>query len=238
MAAPGFFSADLPEAESFWLDAATARHVVQVLRMQPGGIIRLTNVAGVTAEAQVLETGKKGCLVQPGERTVDPEPVKHTTVAISLLKNTARFEWFLEKATELGIRRIIPLLCRRTEKQHFRRDRMQSILVSALIQSQQSWLPQLDDPMPFAVFAALQQAGAKGIGYCGEGNKMPLNRFPGLASLRCTLAIGPEGDFAEEEIAMATANGFTLISLGEQRLRTETAGLAAAVMMQQSRDQG
>jgi len=111
---------------------------------------------------------------------------------------------------------------------------MHSILISALIQSQQSWLPQLDDPMTFASFVALPRHGEAGIGYCGEGVKTPLHRFPGLRSARCTLAIGPEGDFTEEEMGMASANGFTVISLGGQRLRTETAALAAAVMLQQN----
>ncbi len=232
MALPAFYSADLPEAGSLWLEAATARHVLQVLRMKTGDLIQLTNGKGVVVTTRIAEAGKKGCVVELGERTVVPPPERQTTVAVSLLRNASRFEWFLEKATELGLRRIIPLLCRRTEKQHFRTERMQSILISALLQSQQSWLPQLDEPMPFSEFVEIPAGHPAGIGYCGEAGKQELKDFPGLRAHSCTLAIGPEGDFTEEEMSLAISKGFVPLSFGEQRLRTETAAMVAAVMVQ------
>jgi 16S rRNA (uracil1498-N3)-methyltransferase len=160
-----------------------------------------------------------------------PRPQRKTCVAISLLKNGNRFEWFLEKATELGIQQIVPLLCERTNRQHFRFERMQSLLVSAMLQSQQSWLPEFQEPVRFNRFVQEFEAGQKFIAHCiDEENKKHLRQLlePSLDSV---VLIGPEGDFTKEEIDLALQHQFAPVSLGDTRLRTETAGIVAATYL-------
>lgn len=227
---PFFYNADITTApEAFDLDEATARHCVQVLRMQPGEQLNLTNGKGLLATAVITHTGKRTCTVSITASGTRAEPKLHTTIAISLLKNTGRFEWFLEKAAELGISEIIPLQCRRTEKQQFRHDRMQQILVSAMLQSRQTHLVQLHPPTRFE--EAVKQQEHAFIAHCYNSEKKELNLALNASQIKRTIFIGPEGDFTEEEIAAALALNYTPVSLGATRLRTETAGIAAAVWM-------
>jgi 16S rRNA (uracil1498-N3)-methyltransferase len=157
------------------------------------------------------------------------------TVAISLLKNASRFEWFLEKATEIGVSGIVPLLCERTEKEHARIDRLRSILVSAMLQSQQAWLPELSEPMGFSELVGRPASGGRYIAHCLEA---PLST-DSLADWRKTadgvppqlILIGPEGDFSPKEVEAALKEGFLPVTLGENRLRTETAGVVAATLL-------
>jgi 16S rRNA (uracil1498-N3)-methyltransferase len=139
----------------------------------------------------------------------------------------------LEKATEIGVRSIIPILCQRTEKQHFRFDRMKTIVVSAMLQSQQTWLPVLQEPVKYISFVKNSAASSnKFIAHCiDENSKVPITSQLINQSTDQLICIGPEGDFTEEEIAMALENNFTPVSLGETRLRTETAGIVAATLM-------
>jgi 16S rRNA (uracil1498-N3)-methyltransferase len=224
-----FFDKDLTEID---LEEDSSRHIVRVLRMKPGEQIRLTDGKGNLLGAAILDAHKKKCRVDIQERVWRPPPEKKVAIAISLLKNANRFEWFLEKATEIGVREIIPLLCERTEKQHFRQDRMQHILVSAMLQSQQAWLPELKPPTPFTQVADSSDPpfAKKLIAHCEEDQRTPISeamRAPGS----CLILVGPEGDFSQKEIAMARAQGFTPVSLGNTRLRSETAGMVAATLL-------
>ncbi|HMO31794.1 MAG TPA: RsmE family RNA methyltransferase [Lacibacter sp.] len=210
----------------------TARHVVQVLRMQPGQALHLTNGSGLLLTAAVVEAHKKKAVVRVVERQEVLPPARRITIAISLLKNTNRFEWFLEKATELGVAGIVPLLCERTERQQFRPDRMKGILVSALQQSRQCWLPVLHPPVKLSHF--LEQPAPGGlnlIAHCAEDEKQSLAALDMHEYADCRILIGPEGDFSAAEIAQARAAGYSPVTLGETRLRTETAGVAAAVLL-------
>jgi 16S rRNA (uracil1498-N3)-methyltransferase len=227
-----FIDKDLPEID---LDEDSSRHIVQVLRMKPGEQIRLTDGKGNLLVAAILEAHKKKCRVNIQERVWRTPPEKKISIAISLLKNANRFEWFLEKATEIGVKEIIPLLCERTEKQHFRQDRMQHILVSAMLQSQQAWLPELRTPTPFPQTAAGSAATytKKLIAYCEEDQRIPVleaMRSPDAPG-SCLILIGPEGDFSQKEIALAREQGFMPVSLGSTRLRSETAGMVAATLL-------
>ena len=161
------------------------------------------------------------------EKVVHPAPQKKMILGISLLKNTARFEWMLEKVTEIGITEIIPLLAERTERQHFREERFQQILVSACLQSGQHHFPILHQPLKFASLFNADLPPAKFIAHCMEGNKPQLKG----QSSDSILLIGPEGDFTAEELAIAVQNNFEPVSLGESRLRTETAGIVGAVLL-------
>jgi 16S rRNA (uracil1498-N3)-methyltransferase len=211
------------------LDEETARHAVQVLRMKTGDRLVLTNGKGLRAEAEIVSAGKKTCTVGIVGQMQDPLPGNEVIIAISPLKNAARFEWFLEKAAELGIRRVVPLICSRTERQHFRGERWQNILVSAMLQSRQSWVTELTEPVAFDAFIRSAKASSLFVAHCIPGEKEPLP-FLGWTGSALVL-IGPEGDFTDAEVAQALGSGYRAVSLGDTRLRTETAGITAAVLL-------
>jgi 16S rRNA (uracil1498-N3)-methyltransferase len=154
-------------------------------------------------------------------------PTHALSLAISPTKNNSRFEWLLEKATELGVSSIIPLICQRTEKQHLRTDRLKQILISAMLQSQQCWLPRLSEPVKFSTWVQQSFSGKRYLAHCiAAGERLSLANQPLPESV--TIAIGPEGDFTPDEIKQAVDAGVLPVILGNTRLRTETAGLYAA----------
>ena len=211
------------------LDEDTSKHVVQVLRMKPAEQLQLTDGKGSLVTVEIIDDHKKKCSVKVVERNFIDKKNQHVSIAISLLKTVSRFEWFLEKATEIGVTEIIPLLCSRTEKQHFRYDRMQQILISAMMQSKQFWLPVLHEPVSFAKAIASNQYSTKLLAHCGEEDKTSVADFRHNTSVQ--IFIGPEGDFTKEEIAAAIAAGFQPVTLGNTRLRAETAGVVAATVL-------
>ncbi len=216
--------------QNITLDEDTSRHIVQVLRMKRGEQLHLTDGLGHLLLAEITDDHKKHCSVAVREVNFTPAAERKVTIAISNIKNASRFEWFLEKACEVGISEIIPLVCERTEKERFRHDRMNAICISAMLQSQQVWLPQLTEPQPFKDVIEKNAATVKYIAHCEDGPKNPLARQAAQAST--IILIGPEGDFTSGEIAKAQEKGFIPVSLGETRLRTETAGVVAAVLLQ------
>jgi 16S rRNA (uracil1498-N3)-methyltransferase len=237
MPLPIFFTDSIATLhESLELNEDTSKHVVQVLRMRNGELLQLTDGKGNLMTAQISEAHKKRTLVKITRAECMPAAARHTAIAISLLKNANRFEWFLEKATELGIRTIIPLICEHTERQHFRQDRMQAVLVSAMLQSQQSWLPELYEPVAFEKWIktdrVFDDSFQKFIAHCADdGNKRNFREQIDHARNGIIL-IGPEGDFSADEIALALQHGFMPVSLGDTRLRAETAGMVAATILQ------
>ncbi|HMK20165.1 MAG TPA: RsmE family RNA methyltransferase [Chitinophagaceae bacterium] len=234
MALPFFYIADYNSSQKeIVLDEDTSRHVVQVLRMKEGEKLNLTDGKGNLITAEIADAHKKHCSVKIIDSLFTTHDSRKVTIAISLLKNTSRFEWFLEKATEIGVSEIIPLICERTEKQKFRYDRMKGICISAMLQSQQTWLPLLHEPKQFSHVAIEQfDDQQKFIAHCEEsGQKNNLSTFQSFN--HSTILIGPEGDFSKEEIEFALQKGFIPVSLGETRLRTETAGIVAAVLLRQ-----
>lgn len=214
------------------LNEETSKHVVQVLRMQAGEQLNLTDGKGTLFTAAIVDAHKKYCTVRILSTAYTAEPARKTTIAVSLVKNASRFEWFLEKATEIGVTEIIPLLCERTERQHFRYERMKGILVSAMLQSQQTWLPFLHEPVKFEQLKMMQFENAlKLIAHCEETQKNSFSNFQIEKFSNSIILIGPEGDFTTNEIEMAIADGYEPVMLGETRLRTETAAVAAAVLL-------
>ena len=218
-----------PSKKELVLDEDTSKHVVQVLRMKAGEKLNLTDGKGNSVTAEIREAHKKHCNIEVKTTSNQQPATRNITIAISLLKNSNRFEWFLEKATEVGISEIIPLICKRTEKEKFRFDRMNSILISAMLQSQQCWLPILHEPQP--INQTIQQSNhqQKFIAHCDKGNKQQLTNQQINSSI--LILIGPEGDFTKEEIDLALQSNFIPVSLGETRLRSETAGIAAAILL-------
>ena len=234
MQLPFFYSEQIAESGStISLNEETSRHVVNVLRMRAGEQLHLTNGKGNLVTAEIVNNHKKHCEVVIKTVSVVPTPERQVIIAISLLKNASRFEWFLEKATEIGVNSIIPLLCERTERQHFRKDRMEGLLISAMLQSRQCWLPDLKEPMKFDSYInGPFKDSDLFIAHCEEDNNQPLHSCVRL-SPHSHILIGPEGDFTRKEIEGALQCKFLPVSLGRTRLRSETAGVVAATLLLQ-----
>ncbi len=220
-----------PRQDKIVLDEDTSRHIVQVLRMKEGEKINLTDGKGNLITCEILEAHKKHCKAEVKVTSNQKPATRNITIAISLLKNTNRFEWFLEKATEIGISEIIPLICERTEKEKFRYERMKQICISAMLQSQQCWLPLLHEPVSFNKIIEESHHDQKFIAHCLQDEKRSLNTLSNKNLSSQIILIGPEGDFTNEEIRSAIQNRFIAVSLGATRLRTETAGIAAATLL-------
>ncbi len=230
MSFPFFYEPEIPPTSShFTLSEETSKHCIQVLRMKTGAQLQLTNGKGSLYKASILSEDKKKTVVLIEEQTHIPVPTKKISIAISLLKNASRFEWFLEKATEISVHEIQPLICNRTEHTRFRHDRMNGVLIAAMLQSQQAWLPVLHEPVAYDVFVKQSAYQQKLIAHCEEDKKQFIKDL--TAANETQILIGPEGDFSPEEIKLALENKYLPISLGETRLRTETAGIVAATLL-------
>jgi 16S rRNA (uracil1498-N3)-methyltransferase len=168
---------------------------------------------------------KKNAVVTITASKQTDRPKQKLQLGISLLKNAVRLEWLFEKATEIGVTSITPLVCERTIHERFKTERMQQIIQSAMIQSQQTWLPVLSEPMPLLQFITKSSAAQKLIAHCEPLDKTSIKSIVAREDL--VLLIGPEGDFTPTEIEAAIAKQFTPIDLGPTRLRTETAGIFA-----------
>lgn len=233
MALPFFYKKDMTASGTLIvLDEDTSRHVVQVLRMENGEKLKLTDGNGNIFVCEITDNHRKKCSVAIVEQSQEANQPSKICIAISPLKNNSRFEWFLEKATEIGVSEIVPLICERTEKQKLKMERLQGILVSAMLQSQQAWLPVLQEAVRFSDY--LQKTGSdptlqKLIAHCEEDKKTGLSSI--RPSGRSVILIGPEGDFSSREIAVALQQQFIPVGLGETRLRTETAGIVAAALL-------
>ncbi len=233
MALPFFYKEDSTTSSTqISLDENTSKHIVQVLRMQNGEQLQLTNGKGDLFICEIVDDNRKKCTVKINNHSYIKNRTSYITIAISLLKNTTRFEWFLEKTTEIGVTQIVPLLCNRTEKTAFKFERLNSILISAMLQSQQCWLPVLEQPQVFDKYVVSHLENTqKYIAHCeSEETKKPLNFQLSTFNSQLIL-IGPEGDFTKNEIELALQHNFTPVSLGLTRLRTETAGVVAASLL-------
>ena len=233
MSLPFFYLSEWDHAQKeIVLDEDVSKHIVQVLRMKEDEKLNLTDGKGNLITAEIRNAYKKHCVVRIIDSRFTSHDSRHITIAISILKNTSRFEWFLEKATEIGVSEIIPLICERTEKQKFRFERMNSICISAMLQSQQCWLPVLHEPLQFDNLKMWQCTnGANFIAHCANDNKQQLSNYKIRTTQNCLICIGPEGDFAKNEIELAMQNNFIPVSLGDTRLRSETAGVVAATLL-------
>lgn len=231
MQLPYFYAPFLgTKSSNLGLEEDTARHIAQVLRMKEGDCIHLTDGKGRVATAKIISIGKKTCDVFLTDIKEFSPTNKNITIAVSLLKNAGRFEWLLEKSAELGINSIVPLICQRTERQQFRQDRLQNILVSAMLQSRQAWLTELPNPIAYTDFIHQVKHENRFIAHCEDDEKTNLSTLIKPHQKDCLVLIGPEGDFTMDEIQLAIEKGFIPVSLGNTRLRTETAAITAAVI--------
>lgn len=229
MDAPSFHASVIPPAgERLVLHEEGSRHAVSVLRMREGDRARLVDGRGVAAMAEVRDAHKKRCTLEVIERRSLPDTRHPLTLAVSLLKNPARFEWMLEKVCELGVRRVVPLIVQRTERQRIRQDRLEAVALSAMLQSQQAWMTEVSTPVGLDTLLTDPFEGERLIAHCLPGSPTKdLRPIPGESML----LVGPEGDFTGEEVARALAGGFRAVRLGRSRLRSETAGVVAAAVL-------
>jgi 16S rRNA (uracil1498-N3)-methyltransferase len=232
MPLPYFYLPFIDNAESLiTLDEETSKHIVSVLRMHAGDRIHLTNGKGTLLTGEITDDHKRMCVVRIVENVnIAPSP-KSLTIAISLLKNGSRFEWFVEKAAEIGVTEIFPVICERSEKLHFRYDRKVNILVSAMLQSQQAWLPVLREPKKIDELLPQVQHQQRFIAHCLDEAKKPLITAIDPSASSQVIFIGPEGDFTKAEIDLALQHNCVPVTLGETRLRSETAGIVAAAIL-------
>ena len=224
-----FFTSNIDPLASFTLPEEESKHLIKVLRYGAGDKIALTDGSGKFYTAEIENTDPRHCLVKVtgvNDKYVDQKYNLHITIAPP--KNNERFEWFLEKTTEIGIDEITPLNCRRSERKELKLDRMNKILISALKQSWNGKLPLLHPMTDFKKHIENPGNGSRFICTMDADNFLAEVYVPGNDAL---ILIGPEGDFHEEEIELAKKSGFIPVSLGKSRLRTETAGLMACAIL-------
>jgi len=221
-----FFVAEITQ-EYIEFDPEESKHCIRVLRLKSGDIIELTDGLGSLYHGEIIDDNPKKCLVKIGNpiRTNEKRDF-HLHIAVAPTKNISRYEWFIEKATEIGINEITPLDCDHSERTRLKPDRFQKIMIAALKQSQQTWLPKYNNTVRFLDLVKSDQKGQKFIAFVDENHDLSLKSayIPGKDAL---IMIGPEGDFSRDEINLALGAGFIPISLGKNRLRTETAALVA-----------
>jgi RNA methyltransferase, RsmE family len=209
----------LPETES--------GHCARVLRKQIGDMIDITDGKGNFFRARLTDIHPKKCRVEIlEERLWQPYWESNLEIALAPTKNMDRTEWFAEKVTELGVNKICFIKCRYSERKEIKAERIEKILISAMKQSQKALLPELQAMTDFKQFVKQDFGGRKFIAHCYDSSKEPLVSTY-IKGENALILIGPEGDFSEEEVTLAIQHGFEPISLGESRLRTETAALSA-----------
>jgi 16S rRNA (uracil1498-N3)-methyltransferase len=233
MSIPFFYQAGINTSMPGWvLDEDTSKHVVQVLRMQNDELLSITDGKGNLFKCSITNNNRKRCEVNIISIAAIPPTTQKVAIAISPLKNNSRLEWFLEKATEIGVTEIYPLLCERTEKASIKPERLHGILVSAMLQSQQVWLPILQQPVPLSNLLTTATHTLKLIAHCeAQVEKKQFSKQAHVGAASSLILIGPEGDFTPQEIAAALNAGFSAVALGNTRLRTETAGIVAATIL-------
>lgn len=215
-----------PNSKEIIFDKEESRHIVRVLRKKQGDVLHITNGSNYLFYAEIIFESDKKCtasIIKVEEK--QPTRNYYIHVAIAPTKNNDRYEWFLEKATEIGIDEITPIICDNSERKVVKIDRFSRILQSAMKQSLQCKLPKLNSPIKFTDFMNQNFTTQNFIAHCEDTAEKNFIKNTATLNGSYTLLIGPEGDFSTKEIQLALQQQFVPISLGENRLRTETAGL-------------
>ncbi|AII53609.1 16S rRNA (uracil(1498)-N(3))-methyltransferase [Hymenobacter sp. APR13] len=220
-----FFAPDL-SGLTYTLPEDESKHAVRVLRLSAPDPVVLVDGRGGVFQAEVADANPKRCQLRITHEAQVPRRPYFVHVAVAPTKSLDRMEWLVEKAVEIGVDRLTFLRCARSERRELKLERLHKIAVSALKQSGQAWLPQLDELTDFADFLPTIDGASSFIGHLEEGDRTPLSHVAATGASCCVL-IGPEGDFTPQEIAAAFASGVRPVTLGASRLRTETAALAA-----------
>ena len=221
-----FYAPDI-SGDTLILDREESRHLVKVLRKATGDMIRFTDGRGYYYSCRIEEANPKGCrlIVQNREKAAVTRNFR-LTMAVAPTKNISRYEWFLEKATEIGVDRVIPFLSEHSERMVLKPERLVKVMIAAMKQSLKAFLPEITDTVTFGELVSMEIKGDRFIAHAGRGenNLLIKNYTPGHDAW---ILIGPEGDFSDAEVGKAVDSGFVPVSLGPSRLRTETAALAA-----------
>lgn len=219
----------------YTLSEEESKHAVRVLRLCNGDMINITDGAGRLFSCQVIEANPKRCSVEVVSTIEEFEPLPYSlTMCVAPTKNIERFEWFLEKATEIGVGEIYPLLSSHSERKAIKWEREAKVITSAMKQSLKAYHPQLHEITPFKEVVNRQTEGERYIAHCNQAQSSEGKLFLGDIVPKggsVEIMIGPEGDFSPEEVKSALAKGYKEISLGNQRLRTETAAVVAVTIV-------
>jgi 16S rRNA (uracil1498-N3)-methyltransferase len=225
-----FYTPDIDTQSSYYdLSEEESKHCTRVLRLKTGTTITLIDGIGGTYIGKINDLSKKRTRVDILSFVASTKRQNYKLhMAVAPTKSIERYEWFLEKATEIGIDEITPILCDHSERSVVKLDRLNKILVSAMKQSQQSFLPVINESIKLKDFLNHDVSGKKFIAHCSGGEKGQLSSCLKKAE-DALILIGPEGDFSNEEIEKAITSGYAPITLGNTRLRTETAALVACM---------
>jgi 16S rRNA (uracil1498-N3)-methyltransferase len=223
-----FYTPDItPALSQYFLSEEESKHAVRVLRLAVGDAVTLIDGKGGLYKAEIKDAHPKRTILHINSVTTEFNKRNHYLhIAIAPTKNLDRVEWFLEKATEIGIDEISLIICQRSERKEAKVERLNKIITSAIKQSIKAYHPVLNEAMPFAQLLKKDFDGQKFIAHCDEGEKIGLAQSLSKQG-RYLILIGPEGDFSTAEVENALQSGFKAITLGESRLRTETAALEA-----------
>ena len=222
-----FYNSEIKNTDtSFVFDKEESKHIVKVLRKKESDKIFITNGLGFLFISEISLASDKKCEVKILEIQEFEKPKYNLHIAVAPTKMNDRLEWFLEKATEIGIQEITPIICEHSERKVYKIDRAEKIIQSAMKQSNQFYLPKINEPVSFKEFISNTKSENKFIAHCIETERKQLKESVN-PSENYVILIGPEGDFSENEIELALANNYKAVLLGNTRLRTETAALVA-----------
>ncbi|MEK8180690.1 16S rRNA (uracil(1498)-N(3))-methyltransferase [Flavobacterium buctense] len=222
-----FYNPSINEtATSFVFDKEESKHIIKVLRKKEGDVLYVTNGLGFLFTTEITIASDTKCTVKINALEQQEKPKFHLHLAVAPTKMNERYEWFLEKATEIGLQEITPVICEHSERKVIKTDRFQKILESAMKQSLHYYLPKLNEPISFKDFLKKENKGQKFIAHCEETDKKSLKNEL-KTNEDVTILIGPEGDFSVKEIQLALEHNYIPVSLGQTRLRTETAAIVA-----------
>ncbi|WP_299760586.1 16S rRNA (uracil(1498)-N(3))-methyltransferase [uncultured Pontibacter sp.] len=221
-----FFTPDISN-EIYTLSEEESKHCTRVLRLNHGDTVYLVDGSGGMYTAIIQDAHHKRCQLQIIDKQIEYGKLPYVShIAVAPTKNIDRMEWFVEKAVEIGVSEITFLLCEHSERRNLRLDRLEKIAVSAMKQSQKGYLPLLHDMTPFHRFIQKSIPGSTFIAHLEDDATKGIKEYYKHGQPHCIL-IGPEGDFSTGEIAAAYHKGIRPVTLGESRLRTETAALVA-----------
>jgi 16S rRNA (uracil1498-N3)-methyltransferase len=222
-----FYNTTITEfTEVFSFDKEESKHIIKVLRKKDTDILFVTNGLGFLFKTEITLASDSKCTVKILSFEKQPPSKFHLHLAVAPTKMNDRYEWFLEKATEIGIHEITPIICDHSERKVINNERFDKILLVAMKQSNELYLPKLNEAVTLKEFIKRERTGLKLIAHCEEADKKTLKSVL-KPNVNVTLLIGPEGDFSEKEITLALENSYVPVSLGNTRLRTETAAIVA-----------
>ncbi|MFV8225776.1 16S rRNA (uracil(1498)-N(3))-methyltransferase [Christiangramia aquimixticola] len=204
-----------------------SRHIVKVLRKTEGDLLQITNGKGILYNAEIIQADVKQCIVKINSSEVQPPPPYYLHMLVAPTKMNDRFEWFLEKAMEIGVQEITPVICDHSERKVVKLNRFERVLQSAMKQSLHFRMPKLNEPASFMDLIKSDFKGDKFIAHCEEGEEKAYLQNKITPGEQVQILIGPEGDFSLKEIEIALKANWTPVSLGDSRLRTETAAIVA-----------